>query len=220
MMKPWLLLPLVAPLLLTGCGSDLLVLQRLQALKPSAEQPANNLTELDLPGESDWVAQFDFAESLLDKSQPLQALEWYSKCANGGYLPCVRQLGYAYLQGGAAGHDPYLGIELLTQSLDQTDPTMLNDMAWFLSTSKLQSLRDPQQAKQYMEKRQQLGPLDAMTMDTLAAVTAALGEFDGAAKVQQKAITMLLKEGGLGEDVLSDYRSRLQLYRNQKAYTE
>lgn len=219
MIQRWLLAAALAVTLLTGCGQDLVIVQRLQTLKPVAvEQQIEPLSEL--PADDDWQGQFELAEQLLDKKKPLQALQWYSKCANGGYLPCVRQLGYAYLQDGAAGHDPYLGIELLTESLDPQDPTMLNDMAWFLATSKIRALRDPQQAKQYIDQRQQVAPLDAMSMDTLAAVTAALGEFEGAAKMQQKAITLLLKEGGLGEDVLSDYRSRLQLYRNQRAYTE
>ncbi|GGA67561.1 hypothetical protein GCM10011369_06500 [Neiella marina] len=210
------LIAVAATLLLTGCGSDLLVVQRLQSLKPEPQQAA----DAPAPDVDDWQGQFEFAESMLEQGKPLAAVHWYSKCANGGHLPCIRQLGYAYMQGGAAGHDPYLGLELLTQSLDPEDAGMLNDLAWFLATSKISALRDPEQANEYIQQLQAMATLDAMSTDTLAAVAAALGNFAEAAKVQQQAITMLLKEGEIGEDMLTDYRKRLQLYRNNRMYTE
>ncbi|MBD1390596.1 hypothetical protein IC617_14255 [Neiella sp. HB171785] len=211
-----LLITALASVLLSGCGNDLLVVQRLQSLKPEPQQPFDDQT----PAYQDWQGQFEYAEALLQQGRPLTAIYWYSKCANGGHLPCIRQLGYAYMQGGATGHDPYLGLELLTRSLDPTDAGMLNDMAWFLATSKITALRDPEQANDYIQQLQSVAELDAMSTDTLAAVAAALGNFTEAAKVQQKAITMLLKEGDLGDDMLSDYRQRLQLYRNNRMYTE
>ncbi|MCM2678851.1 hypothetical protein [Echinimonas agarilytica] len=211
--------PVVLALALVGCADDMVILDRLIGMKPGAEKPEAVLPP-ENPATDDLQGQFDMAEFYLEQEQIVTAMAWYSKCANSGYQPCIRELGYGYIQGAGVSYDPFLGMQLLQYAMDDTDPEMLNDIAWFLATHKETALRDPNKAMELMEIHQQHSQLDAMSTDTLAAVYAANGLFQQAAKVQQKALNMLLREGGIGNDVLVSYRERLQMYRNDTPYTE
>lgn len=209
----------IAPvaLLLSACGDDLQVFERLQAMKPGASEEIEALPE---PEAGDLQGQFELASQYRERNDWIKAMQWFSVCANAGHKPCIRELGYAYLQGSGVDADPYLGLQLLQNSLDTEDPTMLNDLAWFMATSKIPTLRDPAKAMELMELLQSEHELDAMTADTLAAVHAASGNFQQAAQIQKKALNMLLRQGQMAKNILSSYRHRLKLYRSEQAYLE
>ena len=208
----------LASLLLQSCSDDLTVWERLRAMKPMSEAESSHSTPLNQPETIE--DQYLLAKALMQGNKAIEAMHWYSLCANAGHQPCVKELGYAYLQGLGVEQDPYVGIKLLNQSLDENDPVMLNDLAWFLATSRINELRDPSRALALMVRLQEQQPLNAMTADTFAAIQAAVGQFGAAAQTQKSALNMLLREGAMARDILTGYRHRLNLYRNKKAYRE
>ena len=209
----------IAPILLmmTACADDLNVFERLQAMKP---EHGSQVTLLPEPAVDDLQGQYELAKQYQEQGNWVSAMQWFSVCANTGHTPCVKELGYGYLQGAGVEADPYLGLQLLQRSLDVEDPVMLNDLAWFMATSTIPKLRNPVKAMELMTRLQVEHELDAMTADTLAAVHAASGNFKQAAQVQKKALNMLLRRGDMAKNILSDYRHRLQLYRSEQAYQE
>lgn len=204
-------------LLITACADDLRVLEKLQAMKPNSSQ---TLKPLPIPAADDQDGQFELGQRYLERNDWSSAMEWFSVCANAGHKPCVKELGYGYLQGVGVEADPYLGLQLLETSLDETDPAMLNDLAWFMATSKVASLRNPEKALELISLLLSKYELDAMSADTLAAAQASAGLFEQAAQTQRKALNMLLRQGPLARNSLSNYRHRLSLYQNEQAYLE
>ncbi len=204
--------------LLLGCTDDLNVVDYLHTAKASSQTSQTRL--LPLPEADDYAAQFELAQSYLEQNQPKPAMQWFSTCADAGYKPCVKELGYAYLQGYGVEANPHVGLQMLESTADKSDPAMLNDLAWFLATSKSASLRNPEKAKELVELIKQDHEMDAMTADTFAAVEASLGNFTKAAKIQQQAVNMLIRDGRIANNLLHNYRYRLKLYRAGLPYQE
>ena len=102
--------------------------------------------------------------------------------------------------------------------LQPGDPTTLNDLAWMLATSKDNRVRDGRRAVTIAMKACKLGGWEnAFSIDTLAAASAAMGNFADAVKYQQLAISRLGAEDRKTE--LSGMKQRLQLYSRSKAFT-
>src|ERR1700758_1958112 len=95
--------------------------------------------------------------------------------------------------------------------LQPEDPTTLNDLAWMLATSKDNRVRDGRRAVAIAMKACKLsGWGNAFSIDTLAAASAAMGDFADAVKYQQLAISRLGPDDRKTE--LSGMEQRLQQY--------
>ncbi len=92
------------------------------------------------------------------------------------------------------------------------DVLSLNNLAWFLATSKFERDRDPQLAVRYAERAaEQTEFLSPGILDTLAVSYAAAGRFPRAVAVAEQGIGIA---EAVGDDVLaSEMRQRLRLYR-------
>jgi tetratricopeptide (TPR) repeat protein len=102
--------------------------------------------------------------------------------------------------------------------LQPSDPSMLNDLAWMLATSKDNRVRDGRRAVAIATKACKLGGWEnAFSIDTLAAASAATGDFADAVKYQRLAILRLGQEDRKTE--LSGMEQRLQLYSSGKSFT-
>jgi tetratricopeptide (TPR) repeat protein len=102
--------------------------------------------------------------------------------------------------------------------LQPTDPTTLNDLAWMLATSKEAHVRDGRRAVAIAMKACKLSNWkNAFSIDTLAAASAASGNFADAVKYQQLAISHLDAEDR--KALLPGMEQRLQLYSTGKPFT-
>ena len=102
--------------------------------------------------------------------------------------------------------------------LQPQDPTTLNDLAWMLATSKDNRIRDGRRARALAMKACQLSSWkNAFSIDTLAAAAAATGDYAGAVKYQQQAISTLGMDDRKSE--LPGMMQRLQIYSSRQPYT-
>ncbi|MBV9390257.1 MAG: hypothetical protein JOY96_00040 [Verrucomicrobia bacterium] len=101
--------------------------------------------------------------------------------------------------------------------LQPENPTTLNDLAWLLATSKASKVRDGRRAVSLAMKACRLeGWKNAFAIDTLAAASAAAGNFSDAVKYQQLAISKLGPDDRKAQ--LGGMQSRLQGYTSGQAY--
>jgi tetratricopeptide (TPR) repeat protein len=102
--------------------------------------------------------------------------------------------------------------------LQPNDPSILNDLAWLLATSRDSRIRDGRRAVTLAQRACKLSQWkNAFSIDTLAAASASAGNFPDAVKYQQLAISRLdpadrkTQEGGMEQ--------RLQQYSSGRAFT-
>ena len=107
--------------------------------------------------------------------------------------------------------------EALCLKADWIEP--MNDLAWFLATSKSSELRNTAEAIRLGERACELTKYkDAYPLDTLAAAYAAAGRFSEAIGTAQKALELAKS---LKQDYLiGEIKSRLVLYKSGQPYIE
>jgi tetratricopeptide (TPR) repeat protein len=94
----------------------------------------------------------------------------------------------------------------------------LNNLAWLLATSPDPKLRDGAEAVRLAQRSCALAGSGAPFLDTLAAAYAETGRFPEAVATIQHAIT--LAETASPTNSLAKFRSRLELYRQQRPFHE
>ena len=98
-------------------------------------------------------------------------------------------------------------------------PTMLDDLAWILSTSPDDSIRNPKEAVELAEHAAELtGRRNASVLDTLGAAYAANGQWDQAVQTAHDAFDLASAANAL--DVAADFLKRLDLYRRKEPYRD
>jgi tetratricopeptide (TPR) repeat protein len=90
-------------------------------------------------------------------------------------------------------------------------------LAWLKATCPNESVRDSQAAQQLIDRAITLSGETSMNLDTLAAVKAAVGDFEFATTTQQKVIGLVGAELDIEN---SQYQARLSLYENSEPYTQ
>ena len=97
--------------------------------------------------------------------------------------------------------------------LNPRDPYLHNQLAWLLATSSNPQTRDGDNAVAAATRACELtGWKEAGLLDTLAAAHARVGDFENAIQWQQKALQLG------SEKMRQDLQTRLELYRQRKAY--
>ncbi len=103
------------------------------------------------------------------------------------------------------------------QLLGKDNSFMLNQLAWYLSTSPEAQLRNGVKAIEYATKACELTDWkEANIVDTLAAAYAEASDFDSAVKWQKKAIDLLTGNEPAG--YRAGFEARLKLYQSGKPY--
>jgi len=101
--------------------------------------------------------------------------------------------------------------------LAPNDPTFLNDLAWLLATSPIESVRNGTEAVTLGERACELtGGKEARFFGTLDAAYAEAGRFDDAIKTATKARELALASGQ--KEIAARAEQRLQFYRNHKPW--
>ena len=130
-----------------------------------------------------------------------------------GYLPAASLL--------SARGDDAAAITVLRTGLEKfsRNVPLANALAWYLATSKDESLRSGDEAVKLAERAAELqGTADAMVLDTLAAAYAEAGRFQEAVDHAERAIQAAVEreDTELGDRI----RNRKQLYEQGRAYHE
>jgi Flp pilus assembly protein TadD len=100
--------------------------------------------------------------------------------------------------------------------IEPDTPALLNNLAWILSTSKNETIRNADEAVLLAERACELVDYKkAPMLDTLAAAYAAAGRFPEAVTTGQKALELALLSGQ--KEVAENIRSNLELYKANRA---
>lgn len=122
--------------------------------------------------------------------------------------------------------DAYYNIDQFEKSLADyeatvriapKDPTVYEDLGWFLATCIDPNVRNGKEALKYnLHACKMIGmdKLDCVSMDMLAAAYAASGDFKSAVEWQKKAM------GCAPSESTNQFETRLKLYESGKSYTE
>ncbi len=98
---------------------------------------------------------------------------------------------------------------------DPEQPAILNSLAWIFATADDAAIRHPRQAIQYAIQACSLtGYQDPLYLDTLAAAYASDGRFADAIEIMADVLRLS------PQDQYPQYEQRLDLYKQQRAYTE
>ncbi len=107
------------------------------------------------------------------------------------------------------------GLEYLPESV-----RLANTVSWFRGTISDESLRDPEKAVKWGEfVCERTERKLASCLDTLACAYASAGRFEDAANTVQEAIDIAKTDPRLSEE-LTNYESRLELFKSQKPYID
>lgn len=93
------------------------------------------------------------------------------------------------------------------------DAGAMNDLAWILATSPIESQRQPEIAVALAKTACRETPVDPAHVDTLAAALASAGDFKAAVEQQKVAIA-----SSLSDEQRKDMESRLRLYEKSQPY--
>jgi tetratricopeptide (TPR) repeat protein len=103
---------------------------------------------------------------------------------------------------------------------DNTYPRAYQNAAWLMATCPKDSLRNTDLAMSAAKKAVELtGSRTAETVETLAAATAAMGKHAEAAKLQEEALKIAVKNKTNEKD-LTEFKQRLDLYKAGEAYVQ
>lgn len=99
------------------------------------------------------------------------------------------------------------------------DVGLLNRAAWILATTRDERLRNGARARECAERAVRLtGRRDAVSLDSLAASLAELGDFAGASAVAAEALNAARVSGNAG--MLPELQDRLELYRRGQKFRD
>lgn len=103
---------------------------------------------------------------------------------------------------------------------DNKNARAYQNAAWLMSTCPDQRLRNQDLAMSAAKKALDLGgSRTPEVVETLAAATAASGKFKEAAKLQEEAVQMAVKQK-LEDKQIAEFKQRLEIYRTGKAYIQ
>jgi len=107
----------------------------------------------------------------------------------------------------------------LAVHFDPDNPFLLNRLAWLLSTSPEESVRNGPRAVELAERAATLtGREDVMSMETLSAAYAEAGRFEDAVTAGRAALALAEKQGH--ESSAADLARRLPLFEMRQPYRE
>jgi tetratricopeptide (TPR) repeat protein len=160
---------------------------------------------------------FQLASTYLADQRPRRAIEVYAQIIEEDETEltwmAIRGRGDAQL--GIGEHAKAVADYEKALKLEPEEDGLLNNLAWVLSTSPKDEIRDGKRALELAEKACELTEYkQAHILSTLAACYAELGDFDNAIKWSEKAIEL-----GEGE-VKSQLAEELESYQQQKPWRE
>jgi ankyrin repeat protein len=169
------------------------------------------------------------AFDLYKRDKYAEAFKLWSRAAEQGHAEAQYYLGVLYQRGlergrGAVEQNLKTAIEWYRKAADQGDARGQNSVAWIYATSKDLNYQNGEKAVDYALKAVRQEPDNSLYHNTLAAAYARNGQFQESVKAQEKAIDLLPNDerisGFAYRDILESFQKRLELYRQNQAYTE
>ena len=164
-------------------------------------------------------AQFELGRNMIQgrgcEMDTAGGLKWIKAAAMGGYSPAQRTLAQDALLESIVHKDKKLaaiGWLMNASSADDFSARLL--LAWELSTSELDEIRDGNEALKLLKSKSKNYYDDIRVYETRAAAYAELGKFSKAVKYQEKALKLASKRNW----VIPKLNRRLELYKEQKSF--
>ena len=155
-----------------------------------------------------------------------EAHKFYKRAASEGHSGGMYGLASLLEGGRGVEQDFEEAIYWYKEAADswEGDPQACNDLAWLYATCSFAELRDGRKAAKYALMANAENPEEFYFKDTLAAAYARSGWFEDAVAAEKRAIVLANDDEELEEaerdELIEDFRSRLRLYEEGKAYEE
>jgi TPR repeat protein len=155
-----------------------------------------------------------YAQGLGVSKDHVEAVKWYRMAAESGDVQAQFRLGMSYSRGEGLPRNDVEAVKWLRKAAASGNPTVLNNLAWLLSTSADAEVRDGRSAVAFAEKavagsRRK----DPAALDTLAAAYAESGHFSIAISLQEEALALIKSDSDKAE-----YLLHLELYKTNSPY--
>ena len=144
-----------------------------------------------------------------------EGLKWLGLAANNGLQKAQIRLARIHLSGQGVPRDYKEAIYWFRKAADSGDLFSQNALAWALSTSPDETIRDGKEAVKYAKMALAQKDLPAI-LDTLAAAYAEMGRFDAAIRTQKKALAQLRQ----GSPHRSGFEDRLESFKRKQPWRE
>ena len=195
--------------------------------KEAADWYRKSAAQGHLPAMAAYASKMELGEGV--EKDTAKAALYYLKASQKGYIPAMTRIAGMYYSGTGVPVDYERAGAWYQRAARSEDPWSSNNFAWFLATCPDGSLHHAETsitfAKRALKILGEAGEEQRYEMlDTMAAALARNGEFLEAVLWQKRAIELLAEDEEIGTDerVMLDreFQDRLQLYKNQKAYSE
>lgn len=164
-------------------------------------------------------AQFTLARLQMNDPDKLsRGLEWLLTASNSGYAEAQVLLGSLYQTGTHLPLNHRLAISNFDAALASGNRAARNNLAWLLSTSPDDALRDGERALALIEPMA-LSFDDWGYLDTWAVALAEAGQFEAAIEKQTAAIEKYELQDGIGA-AADQMRTQLLLFQSETPYRE
>jgi TonB family protein len=165
-------------------------------------------------------AQFALGKNLLIgkacAADAAKSARWLERAAAQGQPDAQYLLATEMLSGARMGRNPAGAVKWLQRSADRNNQHAQLKLAWLYAAGADETLRNAALAKEYLDKVDDEYPDRLTLFETRAAVAAALGDFNGAAKWQEKAVS----EAERYELPLPGFAEKLAAYKDGKPWLD
>lgn len=149
------------------------------------------------------------------------AREWLGRAADAGNAKAGNELGIVlYYNKDGLGRDVRAGFARIEAAAESNHVQARNNLAWMLCTSDVAEFRDGQRGLGVAKwLNEETGHDVPAWIDTLAACHAATGDFEEAARLEQRIVDLLIERQPDNLDI-PYFKERAQLYRDAKPFIE
>ena len=144
-----------------------------------------------------------------------EGLKWLGLAANNGLQKAQIRLAHIHLSGKGVPRDYKEAIFWFRKAANAGDLRSQNSLAWALSTSPDETIRDGKEAVKYAKMALAQKDIPSI-LDTLAAAYAEMGRFDAAIRTQKKALAQLRQ----GSPRRSGFEDRLESFKRKQPWRE
>jgi TPR repeat protein len=170
-------------------------------------------------GQCTYLLALEYLFGLNVPRDPALAAQWMERSMRGQHHEAALWLSHLYLKGIGVSRDARRSAQLLAGALKVASLQEKNSVAWELSVSPHDELRDGAMAVKILEPALAASEKKPSAyVDTLAAAYAEMGQFDQAVKAQQDAID--IERAARPKSDVSQFEERLALYRRHEPYRE
>jgi len=153
---------------------------------------------------------YEFGDTVVQDTKI--AAYWFQLAALQEHGPAEDKLGHMYANGVGVMRDFREALKWFERAMTHGYLQGQQNLAWLLATAPEDELRDGGRALLLIEPILKENEHNPGVLDTLAAIYAEIGRFEEAAKVQEKALGLLINSPVNDEDRAVKFTKRLEFY--------